>query len=123
MAKTPYRVPGPKNAEPPLPPDPFLRAWRRLRMWRLLLAAHGVVACALLFLVTVLVASWVTVVLTLGVLCTSALAAVHSVESFQCPGCGKPFGVDRRSDTPQQSLFRRDCAHCGLRIGTPKQLT
>src|SRR5262245_37386139 len=112
----PYRRPAER---PPGPPDPYLLAWRSLRRRRW--------AFALSFL------SWLPVgIAALRVLGDGAflvllvLMALGFATSlwfclFPCPHCGEVFGA--RSVVGPWSpfiVFRRNCLHCGIGIGTPK---
>jgi hypothetical protein len=109
MGAEPYRV------APPVPPDPYLVAWSKLRrrqraaqltiagwipVWFVCAAVpHHSAAMAALPMAFALVAT--------------VLGTQLRVTRFRCPGCHRPFVWSR----PFKNDLR--CWHCNLKFGTP----
>lgn len=103
-----YRVSAPK---PPVPPDPYLRAWARLRAWRV---ANWITWLGWLPMGMAVMHGYLgrlgpsVMFLQLGVFALSGSMALR----FRCPHCGELFS--------EKSQFTRRCAHCGISTGTPR---
>ena len=122
MADPPYRAPI------PVPPDPYLLAWRRHLRRR-------VVAFAAFFLPNLGLASfalwyqrfvgpvppaflWVF----LGSFALSAGSLVWILAGLRCPHCGNRFLTGNDRAPPPGYRRGRTCLHCGIKVGTPKSL-
>ena len=109
VSATPYRAPGPKPAAPLPPPDPYLRAWRKLRALRLLaLASTALVVAAMLTCRGGPFLAAGGVWLLCGTL----------VSYFACPRCAGRFCIPGGPWVWVGDFFRRRCPHCGLAVGT-----
>jgi hypothetical protein len=129
VGETIYRIPAPK---PPAPPDPYLLAWASLRRWRVTMWVSllaFVPACALGGFLGSLVdgpgelGAQPAILLALfifGPLVVTAGVSTFMVTWFQCPHCGKQFAENSPGWEPSHEQLTRNCAHCGIRVGTPR---
>jgi predicted RNA-binding Zn-ribbon protein involved in translation (DUF1610 family) len=98
----------------PIPPDPWLAAWRDLQQRRRLAYLAGAPFLLLLVVALVLRSHWEALWALLALLAT--MAANLRAISFRCPRCSERFtmrGKRRRS-------FNTSCDHCGLEMWTPR---
>jgi predicted RNA-binding Zn-ribbon protein involved in translation (DUF1610 family) len=109
MAATPYRVAS------PLPPDPYLVAWAKLRLRevdsRYTRVVFGVVFGAFCLITGCTNTS--PVVLGMMLFPLAALMRARMLR-FPCPRCGRAFvgwGREFSADL--------ECRHCGVKFGTP----
>jgi hypothetical protein len=110
----PYREPA------PVPPDPYLVAWSRLR-WRRRALRVGIL---ILFVLAVpaFAGSRVphelrgaAIALGLVIAVPVSLFLISLLSPFACPECGRPFFASAAMEIGRA----RACASCGLAIGTP----
>src|SRR3974390_40393 len=110
----PYREPAPSR------PDPFLRAWSRLR-WRRLGLRTGAVAYFALVATSIALstAPWeariVAIALGLTIAASASLVILSVLPPFLCPACERPFFPSAASELGR----RRPCSCCGIAAGTP----
>lgn len=109
MSITPYRL---AAARPPIPADPYLVAWGRLR--RLRIATTALMGLWLLSLPVGLrfLGSWSLFVLLPSL--ALILRATFRVSFFPCPRCDDWF-PSYGSGSP----FASHCANCGIKLATP----
>jgi hypothetical protein len=119
MGAIPYRIPEPKPPAPPVP-DPYMRAWQRLRMWRTLSLLGMVLWLGIMFIAAPLLERW-CIPLAWPVMVLLAISSCGATW-FACPRCGECFGSQHWFWGPHwpSLYFRRNCLHCGIAIGTLK---
>jgi hypothetical protein len=116
--ETPYRMHAARPRPEAAPPDPYLGAWRRLRVWRSIAFLGLGGYCANIFLVAPLIGGRCLPFAIAMAIC--GMVATMRVSWWDCPRCRKPFGTRDPFWGPHSPmvLFRRRCLHCGIPIGT-----
>lgn len=114
VSDSPYRVPVPR------PPDQYLVAWRDLRRRRTA-ALPSFLLCLPIYAITSGVVTGPATCLKLPLVAIIIAAFVHSYR-FRCPRCARafllrPWSLDPRAHSRDS---QRQCIHCGIAIGTPK---
>lgn len=101
--------------------DPFLAAWTRFRLRR---AAMGLGLAGFFAVGAPLVGlQWApsgaeSAYVLVAIVCSIpvAIGLLAAIPPFECPACERPFS--RR--TRREITALRNCAHCGIAIGTPE---
>ncbi len=102
--------------------DPFLAAWTRFRLRRAALilcvaAFFGVGAPMVGIELAPVGLESAYVLLALLISIPVGVGLLSAIPPFECPACERPFS----RKTPREIIALRNCAHCGIAIGTRGQ--